>query len=204
MSILKPFICGKKHLFFPSICSSASYFVGTVDTTIPQGSDFSLTDGVKAYDEDGASLPFTVTPSSINTCSVGRHQFVYEAEGATDTRTITVVAIGNPVISGLTPILNVKVGDTVNTMEDVSAVDGNGKSISVSCSEGSSITYTTAGVHILHYTATDGCGNSTTGTRTVSVETNEAIVCQSKVCEAIVGCDEPTPPTPTTATVGVH
>ena len=200
----KPHVCGKTKTFIPSICSDSAYFVGTADTTIPQGSDFDLTAGVKAYDSAGVQLPFTTTPLSIDTCTVGTHSVVYTAEGVSDTRTITVVATGNPSISGLTPILNVKVGDTVNTMQDVSATDVNGNTIPVVCTEGTSVTYSQAGTFTLHYTATDKCGKVATGTRTVTVESG-SIVCTDKVCEMVVSCDEPTPPTPTQRyTVTLH
>lgn len=200
----KPHICGKTKVFIPTICSDSAYFVGTVDTTIPQGSDFDLTDGVKAYDADGMELPFTTTPLSIDTCTVGTHSVVYTAEGVSDTRTITVVATGNPTILGLTPIINVNIGDVVNTMQDVSAKDVNGNTIPVVCTEGTSVTYSEPGTFTLHYTATDKCGKVATGTRTVTVERESgSIVCTDKVCEMVVSCD--TPPTPTQRyTVTLH
>ena len=189
----KPHVCGKTKVFIPSICSDSAYFVGTVDTSIPQGSDFDLTAGVKAYDADGMELPFTTTPLSIDTCTVGTHSVVYTADGVSDTRTITVVATGNPTISGLTPIINVNIGDTVNTMQDVSAKDVNGNTIQVVCTEGTSVTYSEAGTFTLHYTATDKCGKVATGTRTVTVERESgSIVCTDKVCEMVVSCDEST------------
>lgn len=123
--ILKPIICGKKHLYFPSICTDAPYFTGTVDGTIRQGSDFDLREGVNAYDGDGMTIPFTVTPSEVEVCQLGTQVFTYEAEGATDKRYITVVAVDDPTISGLTP-LTVKAGEEFDPNEGVVATDGNG------------------------------------------------------------------------------
>lgn len=126
--ILKPFVCGKTKIFFPSICSDAPYFTGTVDTTIRQGTDFDLREGVNAYDGDGMTIPFTVTPSEVEACQLGVQSFVYEAEGAKDTRYITVVAVDNPTITGLTP-LTVKVGEEFDPNEGVVATDGNGNTV---------------------------------------------------------------------------
>lgn len=126
--ILKPFVCGKTKIFFPSICSDAPYFTGTVDTTIRQGTDFDLREGVNAYDGDGMTIPFTVTPSEVEMCQLGVQSFVYEAEGAKDTRYITVVAVDNPTITGITPLI-VKAGEEFDPNEGVVATDGNGKTV---------------------------------------------------------------------------
>lgn len=126
--ILKPFVCGKTKIFFPSICSDAPYFTGTVDTTIRQGTDFDLRERVNAYDGDGMTIPFTVTPSEVEVCQLGVQSFVYEAEGAKDTRYITVVAVDNPTITGLTP-LTVKAGEEFDPNEGVVATDGNGNTV---------------------------------------------------------------------------
>lgn len=126
--ILKPFVCGKTKIFFPSICSDSPYFTGTVDTTIRQGTDFDLRAGVNAYDGDGMTIPFTVTPSEVEVCQLGVQSFVYEAEGAKDTRYITVVAVDNPTITGLTP-LTVKAGEEFDPNEGVVATDGNGNTV---------------------------------------------------------------------------
>lgn len=128
--ILKPIICGKKPLYFPSICSDSPYFTGTVDATIKQGTDFDLRAGVNAYDADGMTIPFTVTPSEVDSCQVGKQEFIYEAEGAIDKRYITVEEVADPTISGLDTI-RVKVNEEFDPDTGVSAVDGNGNTLEV-------------------------------------------------------------------------
>lgn len=128
--ILKPFVCGKTKIYFPSICADSPYFTGTVDTTIRQGTDFDLRAGVNAYDADGMTIPFTVTPSEVDSCLVGTQEFTYEAEGVTDKRYITVTEIADPSISGIEPI-RVKVNEEFDPDTGVSATDGNGNTVEV-------------------------------------------------------------------------
>lgn len=128
--ILKPFVCGKTKIYFPSICADSPYFTGTVDATIRQGTDFDLRAGVNAYDADGMTIPFTVTPSEVDSCLVGTQEFTYEAEGVTDKRYITVTEIADPSISGIEPI-RVKVNEEFDPDTGVSATDGNGNTVEV-------------------------------------------------------------------------
>lgn len=168
MAILRPFMCGKSRIFPPSICDESAYFVGVKNVSIPQGTEFDLTDGVMAYDKDGGEIPFTVTPSEIQTCEVGNQTVVYQAEDVEVTRVITVEQIPNPTIYGLGSMV-VGVNEAINTLNGVYAEDGNGNIIEVVCSEGASYTPTTQGTMYLHYTAEDSCGNTTEATRTVNV-----------------------------------
>lgn len=168
MAILKPFVCGRFSIYFPDICGDMPYFIGADDETIKQGTEFDLYDGVTAYDKDGYSIPFSVNPSTIETCQVGTQTFIYEADGTTHKRKITVQAIANPTITGLTA-MTVGVNEAISTLNGVSATDGNGNIIEVTCTEGTIYTPTAQGTIYLHYTATDGCGNETQGIRTVNV-----------------------------------
>lgn len=110
------------------------YFDGVHNASIHQGTEFSLTDGVKAYDGAGNEIPFTVEPSEIDTCEVGQHHFTYTAEGVTAARTITVSAIANPTISGIDTLV-VEVNEEFDPLDGVSAVDGNGNEIEVTYEE---------------------------------------------------------------------
>lgn len=110
------------------------YFDGVHNASINQGTEFSLTDGVKAYDGAGNEIPFTVEPSEIDTCEVGQHNFTYTAEGVTATRTITVREIANPTISGLETLV-VEVNEEFDPLDGVSAVDGNGNEVEVTYEE---------------------------------------------------------------------
>lgn len=103
---------------------------GADNTSIRQGTDFDLLEGVMAYDGNGNEIPFSVTPDEVDKCSVGVQKFTYSAEGVTKERDITVTQIPNPTISGLTD-LTVNVGEEFDEMDGVSAVDGNGNTIPV-------------------------------------------------------------------------
>lgn len=103
---------------------------GANNTSIPQGTDFDLTEGVTAYDGDGNEIPFTVTPQEVQKCEVGEQVFTYNADGVTKNRTITVTQIANPTISGLSE-LTVDVGEEFDPLDGVSAVDGNGNEVEV-------------------------------------------------------------------------
>lgn len=103
---------------------------GVHNATIHQGTEFSLTDGVKAYDGNGNEIAFTVTPDEFDTCEVGVHHFTYIAEGITATRTITVRQINSPTISGIETLV-VEVDEEFDPLEGVTAIDGNGNEIPV-------------------------------------------------------------------------
>lgn len=108
---------------------------GATNTSIRQGTDFDLNEGVKAYDGEGNEIPFTVTPSEVAKCDVGEQTFTYEAEGVTKERKITVTQIANPTISGLSE-LTVEVGEEFDPLDGVSAVDGNGNPVEVTYERG--------------------------------------------------------------------
>ena len=129
---LIPNICGKGAPNFPSFCGAKAYFKGITDASTPQGVGFDLLQGVTAHDEYGQQIPFTVSPSEVVACQLGVQTFTYEAEGVTKTRNITVTPIANPTISGVpsTP-LTVEVGETFDPLSGVTAVDGNGNTITV-------------------------------------------------------------------------
>ena len=168
MAIIRPFLCGNNRIFPPTICDKSAYFVGIKDLTVTQGTDVDLADGVVAYDKDNIEIPFTITPSEIDTCEVGKHNVVYTAEDVQKTRVITVIQIADPTIYGISPIVN-GVNETINTLNGVYAEDGNGNVIDVVCTDGSTYTPTQQGTMYLHYYAEDVCGNRTDATRTVNV-----------------------------------
>ena len=128
--------CGNVGTATRSVLVKAGTWSGLTNATINQGTSFDPTDGVTAYDYDGNIVPFSVTPSSIDTCELGTQTLTYEAQGLVDaTRTITVVAIANPTISGVpSTTLEVDVGDTFDPLDGVTAVDGNGNTVAVTVS----------------------------------------------------------------------
>lgn len=125
---------GDNIVIIPSGGGSEAHFDGLTPATINQGASFDLTAGVKAYDESGNEVPFTVEPSEIDACQIGNQTFTYTAGELTQDRIITVQAISDPVISGLTP-LTVEVNEEFDPLDGVSAVDGNGNSVEVTVEE---------------------------------------------------------------------
>lgn len=106
------------------------HFEGLTPATVNQGADFDPRAGVRALDKDGNEVPFTVSPSEIDMCQTGNHTLTYTAGETTQTRIITVQAVADPTISGLTP-LTVEVNEEFDPLDGVSAVDGNGNSVEV-------------------------------------------------------------------------
>lgn len=155
--ILKPSICGDRmnpHITDEE-CSGSLHFDGIDDVTINQGVGIDLTDGVSAYDTDGEEINYKVSPSKIEACDVGEHEVTYTAVGydpntlkpyacgdnelttedcdlttLVEKRIVTIEQADPPVISGVDN-LEIDTGDTVDLMEDVSAVDDNGNTAEV-------------------------------------------------------------------------
>lgn len=179
-----PKICGKNFLHITSFCDDMDRFIGADDITIIQGTDFDPTSGVTAVDSEGNILPFTVTPSELpSLCTLGTTTFTYQTETFLKQREVTVVQAPLPTITLPTASVTcdsevcdaqtdpntIGVGETLNTMTGVSATDAHGNTLAVTCLEGSSVVYTTGGLKLLHYTATDECGNVGTATRAITV-----------------------------------
>ena len=164
-------ICGDNHLHIPKAVCYEPFFVGVEDKTIIQGADFNLRTNVKAFDGLGNEIPYTVSPNTIDPCDTGEQTFTYEADGVTETRTITIVPSANPTITIEDNPLYSRPGYIVYTGLGVSGKDGNGRSITVTCVEGSTVKYMSSGTYTLHYRAEDSCGKTVTAERTVIVAT---------------------------------
>lgn len=131
---LKPSICGKNAIHIPQFCAATPYFTGLTNETINQGTTFDLLNGVHAYDADGNEVPFDVTPSAVASCQIGEQVFTYSTDGFSQDRTITVLAIADPTISGISETIEVGKGEEFDPMDGVSAVDGNGGEVAVTVS----------------------------------------------------------------------
>lgn len=132
---LIPSICGKNMINLPQFCADMPYFKGVTDETINQGTTFDLLEGVQAFDPNGNEMPFDVTPSEVESCEVGAQVFTYTTEGLSKDRTITVVQVANPTISGVpSGSLTVEVGEAFEPLDGVTAVDGNGNTVAVTVS----------------------------------------------------------------------
>ena len=153
---LNPSVCGKRNR--PTITNHPCVGIritGIGNVTVNQGVGIDLVEGVHAYDSNGEEIAFTVSPQTIDACSVGTHIVTYTATGAdsstlpnicgenalkikdcglvtkTANRRITITQADNPVISGLEP-LEVSTGEVFDPTESVSAVDDNGNPLTVS------------------------------------------------------------------------
>lgn len=162
-------VCGDNHLHIPKSVCYEPFFVGTEDKTIIQGADFNLRQNVKAFDGLGNEIPYTVSPAEIDCCDVGTHAITYTADNVVEQRLITITESTNPVITIDEETIQSRPGHIVYTLLGVSAVDGNGRTISVVCVEGETVKYMSSGTYTLHYRAEDSCGKTTTAERTVIV-----------------------------------
>lgn len=156
------------EVHLPSFCDDVGYFVGADNITIMQGDAFDPTEGVYATDGHCGRLPYDVSPSSIDTCEVGTHILKYSTVEFYKKRKVTVTQASAPIISG-TSAITAGVGESVNTLNDVTATDAHGNTVAVTCLEGSTVTYNAKGTYTLHYTAEDGCGNIGTAERIVTI-----------------------------------
>lgn len=165
---LKPSICGTNALNIPSGCEDMGHFIGANNVIILQGDPFDPTEGVSAVDKDGNTIPYTFSPASVNTCTVGTNVITYSTDSFSTERKVFIVQASVPAISGMASAV-VGVGDSFNTMNGVSATDVRGNVVAVACTEGNPVSYSAVGTYTLHYTATDVCGNVGTAERTLEV-----------------------------------
>lgn len=176
--------------------SGSPYFEGISDVTINQGVGIDLTEGVKAYDSFGNEIEYTVSPSEISMCSVGTFDVEYQAVGDSNVkeliptmcngyglhipdngcnleiikanRKVTITQAEDPTLSMSNP-LKIEEGTTINVKDGVTAVDDNGNLLDVLVSSSETVTFDTAGVYEITYTAEDCCGNKTVEVREIIV-----------------------------------
>lgn len=146
---------------------TVGHFEGLSHISVNQGIDIDLTSGVKAYDAEGNEVSFTVSPDSIDSCTVGHYEVKYTSVDAEATRTVTVKQIEHPIIHGLTDEEE-EVGVAFDALFGVTAIDGNGNEIAVTTDPANPV-YTEAGEYKLKYIATDACGNETVAYRNITV-----------------------------------
>lgn len=166
---MKITLTGENELHLPRFCDSMGYFVGVTNVTLVQGADFDPTEGVYATDGYCGRIPYDVSPSEIDTCEAGTQTLVYSTVEFSKKRKITIVQADAPTITVPQGTNVIGVGETLNTLLGVSAKDTHGRTVAVTCLEGASVTYNTAGTYTLHYSAEDGCGNIGTAERSISV-----------------------------------
>lgn len=181
---LIPSICGKRALHLPNICENSDRFIGAEDVTIIQGTPFDPLEGVTAVDADNHIVPFTVSPSELpSLCAIGSHRFIYKTETFVKERYVTITQASAPTISFPSGVVacdstvceatldpnTAILGEPFDSLSGVSAVDAHGNAVTVVCTEGNPVTFTSGGTQILHYTATDECGNVGSAERAIEV-----------------------------------
>lgn len=124
--------CGNVANATRNVYVQIGHFEGVQNATMAQGTDFDLTSGVKAYTASGTEVPFTVTPNEVIKCEVGEQTFTYTADKVqTVERTVTVTAIGDPTINGISESITVGEGVEFDPLDGVTATDGNGNTLTV-------------------------------------------------------------------------
>ena len=148
---------------------------GADNITIKVGDTFNPLNGVTATDTEDGTISNIEVEGKVNTSEVGEYTLTYKV---TDTdnnvttveRTITVRSNSKPVIHGADNI-TIKVGDTFNPLDGVSATDKEDITISKIEVEGK-VNTLEVGEYTLTYKVTDSDNNVTTVERTVTVRSN--------------------------------
>lgn len=79
---LTPSMCGNGLIpTLEDICCNNIYFVGLDDITVPQFGEVDLVSGVHAYDGNGLEVPYTYTPTEVDTSVAGEYIVTYKASG---------------------------------------------------------------------------------------------------------------------------
>lgn len=122
--------CGNVGTAERIITVEAGHFEGIQDASVNQGLGFDLEDGVTAYTYSGSQTTFSVDPSEIEACELGEQTVTYTAMGVEPVdRTITVLPIADPTISGVSEPIEVRPSEEFDPLSGVTAVDGNGNDI---------------------------------------------------------------------------
>lgn len=119
--------CGNVGTAERIITVEAGHFEGLTDASVNQGLGFDLRQGVTAYTYSGTQTEFSTDPDAIEACELGEQTVTYTAMGIVPTdRTITVLPIANPTISGVSEPIEVKPSEEFDPLSGVTATDGNG------------------------------------------------------------------------------
>lgn len=119
--------CGNVGTAERIITVEAGHFEGLTDASVNQGLGFDLRQGVTAYTYSGSQTSFSTDPDAIEACELGEQTVTYTAMGIEPTdRTITVLPIADPTISGVSDPIEVKPSEEFDPLSGVTATDGNG------------------------------------------------------------------------------
>lgn len=119
--------CGNVGTAERIITVEAGHFEGLTDASVNQGLGFDLRQGVTAYTYSGSQTEFSTDPDAIEACELGEQTVTYTAMGVEPTdRTITVLPIADPTISGVSEPIEVKPSEEFDPLSGVTATDGNG------------------------------------------------------------------------------
>ena len=148
---------------------------GADNITIKVGDTFNPLDGVSATDTEDGTISNIEVEGKVNTSEVGEYTLTYKV---TDTdnnvttveRVVTVRSNSKPVIKGADNI-TIKVGDTFNPLDGVTATDTEDGTIS-NIEVTGSVNTSEVGEYTLTYKVTDNDGNITTVERIVIVKSN--------------------------------
>ena len=147
---------------------------GANDKTIKVGDSFDARKGVSASDKEDGDLTSKIEISgSVDTKKAGVYTLTYSVEDSdsnktTVTRKITVMSNEKPVISGAND-KTIKVGDSFDAREGVSASDKEDGDLTSKIVISGSVDTKKAGVYKLTYSVEDRDSNKTTVTRKITV-----------------------------------
>ena len=146
---------------------------GVSDTVLNQTTEsIDSLKGIKATDFLGTTLKVTVS-GEINYKVAGTYTLTYTAvdsygNKATATRKVTVKAVANPTITGVSDTTISQTTAAFDAKKGIVAKDSTGKEISYQVS--GEVNTKVAGTYTLTYTTVDSYGNKATATRKVTVK----------------------------------
>jgi len=150
---------------------------GATDAQILFGASFDPLKGVTASDNNDGNITSSIKVSGIvNVNKAGKYVLTYTVSDkakntATVKRTVTVVDIVKPVISGAVD-KEVFWGEAFDSVEGVSAVDNNDGNLTAEIILDGMVDVNKAGEYVLTYSVSDSSGNTETITRKITVLDN--------------------------------
>ncbi|MDY4736763.1 immunoglobulin-like domain-containing protein, partial [Terrisporobacter sp.] len=167
---------------------------GVISTvTINQGDSFDPKAGVTAVDYLGNEIELKITGHyDVNT--PGEYIIKYNAEDSYGTKALElqtkliVKAVSKPVITFASDVINTKVGEAIDLLDGVTAVDYSGNSLVIKVSD--THDFNKDGKYEITYTVTDKFGNTVTATRTLVVNKQNAPIIEGVRSEVIINQGE--------------
>ncbi|WP_327444093.1 immunoglobulin-like domain-containing protein [Clostridium tarantellae] len=151
---------------------------GVEDIEIKLGDSFNPLHKVEVHDfEDGNLIDSINVENKVNIFQIGEYEVIYSVKDldrniTTTSRKVKVRSNDKPIINGVNR-LTIKIGDTFNSMDGVTATDTEDGDISNFINVDNKVDTSKVGVYDVNYSVTDKDGNKTIVKRKVTVKSND-------------------------------